>query len=80
MIKIEIKDSVKIIENRNKIHYCVSGIEILNFYFNFIEFFLSLYPIPVNRSLTIVVSKIFILKVVKTYYFKINYIRYYYIT
>ena len=34
---------------------------------------------PVNRSLTIVVSKTFILKVVKTYYFKINYIRYYYI-
>ena len=28
MIKIEIKDSVKIIENRNKIHYFVSGIEI----------------------------------------------------
>ena len=27
MIKIEIKDSVKIIENRNKIHYFVSGIE-----------------------------------------------------
>ena len=41
MIKIEIKDSVKIIENRNKIHYFVSGIEIFNFYFNFIEFFLS---------------------------------------
>ena len=32
MIKIEIKDSVKIIENRNKIHYFVSGIEIFNFY------------------------------------------------
>ena len=44
MIKIEIKDSVKIIENRNKIHYFVSGIEIFNFYFNFIEFFLSCYP------------------------------------
>ena len=44
MIKIEIKDSVKIIENINKIHYFVSGIEIFNFYFNFIEFFLSLYP------------------------------------
>ena len=29
MINIEIKDSVKIIENRNKIHYFVSGIEIL---------------------------------------------------
>ena len=43
MIKIEIKDSVKIIENRNKIHYFVSGIEIFNFYFNFIEFFI-LYP------------------------------------
>ena len=28
MIKIEIKDSVKIIENRNKIHYFVSGIVI----------------------------------------------------
>ena len=36
MIKIEIKDSVKIIKNRNKIHYFVSGIEIFNFYFNFI--------------------------------------------
>ena len=45
MIKIEIKDSVKIIENGNKIHYFVSGIEIFNFYFNFIEFFLSLYPV-----------------------------------
>ena len=44
MIKIEIKDSVKIIENRNKIHYFVSGIEI--FYFNFIEFFI-LYPVLV---------------------------------
>ena len=43
MIKIEIKYRVKIIENRNKIHYFVSGIEILNFYFNFIEFFLSLF-------------------------------------
>ena len=32
MIKIEIKDSVKIIENRNKIDYFVSGIEIFNFY------------------------------------------------
>ena len=46
MIKIEIKDSVKIIENRNKIHYFVSGIEIFNFYFNFIEFFI-LYPVLV---------------------------------
>ena len=40
MIKIEIKDSVKIIEN--------SGIEIFNFYFNFVSNvlhnFLSLYP------------------------------------
>ena len=27
MIKIEIKDSVKIIENRNKINYFVSGID-----------------------------------------------------
>ena len=43
--KIEIKDSVKIIENINKIHYFVSGIEILNFYYNFIELFLSLYPL-----------------------------------
>ena len=47
MIKIEIKDSVKIIENINKIHYFVSGIEISNLYFNFIEFFVSLYPILV---------------------------------
>ena len=50
MIKIEIKDSVKIIENRNKIHYFVSGIcdiEIFNFYFNFIELFLSCYPVLV---------------------------------
>ena len=47
MIKIEIKDSVKIIENINKIHYFVSGIEIFNLYFNFLEFFLSLYPILV---------------------------------
>ena len=45
MIKIEIKDSVKIIENRNKIHYFVSGIKMINLYFNFIEFFLSLYPV-----------------------------------
>ena len=42
IIKIEIKYSVQIIENRNKIHYFVSGIEIFNLYFNFIEFFLSL--------------------------------------
>ena len=48
MIKIELKDSVKIIKNRNKIHYFVSGIEIFNFYFNFIEFFLSLYPVFVR--------------------------------
>ena len=46
MIKIEIKDSVKIIENRNKIHYFVSGIELLN-YFNIIEFLLSVYPVIV---------------------------------
>ena len=44
MIKIEIKYSIKIIENRNKIHYFVSGIEIFNFYFNFVEIFLYLYP------------------------------------
>ena len=43
----KIKASVKIIENRNKIHYFVSDIEIFNFYFNFIEFFLSLYPVLV---------------------------------
>ena len=47
MFKIEIKDSVIIIENRNKIHYLVIGIEIFNFYYNFIEFFLSLYPVSV---------------------------------
>ena len=47
MIKIVIKDSVKIIENKNKLHYFVSGIEIFNFYFNFKEFFLSLYPVLV---------------------------------
>ena len=47
MIKIEIKDSLKIIENRNKIHYFVSGIEIFKLYFNFIEFFFSLYPVLV---------------------------------
>ena len=47
MIKIEIKDIVKITENRYKIHYFGSGIEIFNFYFNFIEFFLSLYPVLV---------------------------------
>ena len=46
MIKIEIKDSVKIIENRNKIHYFVSGIEIF-ISINFIEFFLSCYPVLV---------------------------------
>ena len=46
MIKIEIKYSVKIIKNRNKIHYFVSGIEIFNFYFHFIEFFI-LYPVLV---------------------------------
>ena len=47
MIKLEIKDSVKIIKNRYKIYYFVGGIEIFNFYFNFIEFFLSLYPVLV---------------------------------
>ena len=36
--KMEIKDNVKIIENRNKIHYFLSCIEIFNFYFNFINF------------------------------------------
>ena len=36
------KDRVKIIENNNKIHCFVNGIEIFNFYFNYIEFFLSL--------------------------------------
>ena len=46
MIKIELNYGVKIIENRNKIHYFVSGIEIFNFYFNFIEFFI-LYPVLV---------------------------------
>ena len=46
MIIIEIKDSVKI-ENRNKVHYFISGIEIFNFYFNFMEFFLYLYPVLV---------------------------------
>ena len=40
MIKIEIKDSIQIIENRNKIYYFVSCMEIFNFYFNFIEVFL----------------------------------------
>ena len=34
MMEMEIKDRVKIIENRNKIHYFVCGIEIFNFYFN----------------------------------------------
>ena len=57
MIKIEIKDSVKTIENRNKIHYFVSGIEIFNFYFNFIELFLSCYP----KSVIIVGSTLLIL-------------------
>ena len=49
MIKIEIKDSVKIIENRNKIHYFVSGIEILNFccfsYYLLGPFLYEIYPI-----------------------------------
>ena len=49
MIEIEIKDSIKIIENRNKINYFVSGIEIFNFYFNVLEFFLSLYPVLVTH-------------------------------
>ena len=59
MTKIEIKDSVKIIENRNKIHYFVSSIDIyiyiyrlniFNFYFNFIELLLSLYPVLVIHN------------------------------
>ena len=58
MIKIEIKDIVKIIENRNKIHYFVSGIEIFNFYFNVIEFFLSLYII-VSKYLYFIYSTIY---------------------
>ena len=49
MIDIEIKYSVKIIENINKEHYFVSGIEILNVYFNFIEFFVSVYPVLVRH-------------------------------
>ena len=53
MIKIELKDSVKIIENRNKIHYFASVIEIFNFYFNFIEFFLSSYLCFSNTVLII---------------------------
>ena len=44
---IKIKDRVQIIENRNKIHYFVSGIEILNFFFNFVEILQSLYPVLV---------------------------------
>ena len=43
---------MKIIENRNKLygnnkrkmHYFVIVIEIFNYYFHFIEFFLSVYP------------------------------------
>ena len=50
MIKIEIKYSVKISEYRNEMHYFVSGIEIFNFYFNFIELFLSLYPVIVINN------------------------------
>ena len=48
MIKIEIKDNVKIIQNRNEIHYF--GSEIFNFYFNFIEFFLYLYTVKVINN------------------------------
>ena len=40
MIENIIKYSVKIIENRNKIHCFVNGIEILNDNFNYIELFL----------------------------------------
>ena len=47
IIKIEIKDIVKIIEIRNKIHYFISNIKIFNFFFNFIEVFLSLYSVLV---------------------------------
>ena len=47
---MEIKYNVKIIENRNKLHYFVSGIKIFNFYFNFIELFLSLYPVPIKTE------------------------------
>ena len=68
MIKIEIKDSVKIIENRNKIYYFVSGIEIFNFYFNFIEFFLSLYPVLVIHIFVLNNIVYYIL-----YYWPINY-------
>ena len=50
MIKIEIKDNVKIIENINEIYYFVSDIEIFSFYFNFIEFFLSLYTVIVIHN------------------------------
>ena len=50
MIKIEIIYSVKIIENRNEIHYFLSGIEIFNFYSNFIELFLYLYPVKVINN------------------------------
>ena len=53
MIKIEIKDSVKIIENRNKIHYFVSGIEIINFYFNFNRILLIFVPCISNKLLVI---------------------------
>ena len=50
IIEIEIKDSVQIIENKNKVHYFVSGIQIFNFYFNFIEFFLSFYPVLIRLN------------------------------
>ena len=50
IIEIEIKDSVQIIENKNKVHYFVSGIQIFNFYFNFIEFFLCFYPVLIRLN------------------------------
>ena len=59
MIKIEIKDSVKIIENRNKIHYF--GIEIFNFYF--IELFLSYYPVFVFIDGIIIITYAIFMKI-----------------
>ena len=59
IIKIEIKDSVKIIENRNKINYFVSALTCHDamaskYSIYTLEFFLSLYHVLVIHYLLIV--------------------------
>ena len=69
MIEIEIKVIIKIIENRNKINYFVSGIEIFNFYFNVIENITNynIYVLFVYRYIGYFIFNVICLYIVITY-------------